>query len=200
MVKDPSNPGGPGKIYFGFVDYNLGKTGIASINPDETGFIKIIEEPLLGVYTGNPTCSPSNLEFAFSSSISGNSEIWKAKIDGSDKRNLTNNPNADDQPRWFRDDNNPDGRIYYVTDRDTYGQPGELNLYSMKPDGTEDQRVTDFPGVEVDLSLSPDLTRFVLTHGPGMGPWHIHMMKADGTGLVQLTTKGQNRSPVWRPR
>jgi TolB protein len=187
-------------IYFGFVDDNTGKTGIASIKPDGTGFTKIIEEPFSGVYTADPSCSPDSLELAYDSSISGNSEVYKIAIDGSNRRNLTNNPNEDAQPRWFRSSNNPNGRIYFITDRDTQGQPAELNLYSIYPDGGGLERLTDFPGVEVDLSLSPDLTRFVLAHYVGLtGDFHIYRMDLEGTGLVQLTTEGQNRSPAWRP-
>lgn len=182
------------KIYFEFVDYNLGKTGIASIKADGTEFTKLIEEPFLGVITGNPSYSSSGLEIAFDTSKTGNSEIDVVNSDGSNRRHLTNNPNEDAQPRW-----SPDNKIYFITDRDTPGT-GEFNLYSMNPDGTGVQRLTDFPGEELDLSLSSDLTRCLLTHGPVTGPWHIYTMNRDGTGLTQLTTEGQNRYPAWRPR
>jgi Tol biopolymer transport system component len=130
----------------------------------------------------------------------GNPEIYVSKFDGSNQRNLTNNPAADDQPAWFPVyDNSPNGIIALITDRDTPGT-GELNLYVINPDGTGLQRLTNFTGEELDLSLSPDLTRFLLTYGPVTGPWHIYMMNRNGTGLTQLTTEGQNRYPAWRPR
>ena len=190
---DPTNLSGPGKIYFGFKD-DSGKTGIASINPDGTGLVRLVEEPFSGVITENPTCSTSGLEFSFSTSRDGNSEIYIANINGSNQRNLTNNPNADDQPRW-----SSDNKIVFVTDRDTPGT-GELNFYLVNPDSTGLQGLTNLGGVEVDLSWSPDSSRFVFTNGPVIGPFHIYLMNRDGTGLTQLTTQGQNRYPAWRPK
>jgi Tol biopolymer transport system component len=187
-----------GKILFNYTD--SGSQGIASINPDGTEFKKIISEPFNGWLSGLPACSPDSLQIAFVSFRNGNPEIYVSKFDGSNQRNLTNNPAADDQPAWFPVyDNSPNGIIALITDRDTPGT-GELNLYVINPDGTGLQRLTNFTGEELDLSLSPDLTRFLLTYGPVTGPWHIYMMNRNGTGLTQLTTEGQNRYPAWRPR
>lgn len=186
-----------GKIYFGFVDYDFGKTGIGRINPDGTGFIRLVEEPFSGTLTGNPSCSPSGLEFAFSTSRDGNSEVYIANLaDGSNQRNLTNNLNGDSQPRWSLDN-----KISFMTDRDTPGAVGELNLYLTNPDGTGLQRLTNFPGREMDLSWSSDLTKFLFTKVINVGdPFHIYLINNDGTGLTQITTDGQNIYPAFRPR
>jgi len=56
------------------------------------------------------------------------------------------------------------------------------------------------PGVEVELSWSPDSRKFLFTKIPFiMAPSHIYIMNRDGSGLVQLTTEGQNRDAAWRP-
>ena len=183
------------KILFSYVD--SGRTGIASVNPDGTGFKSLVEEPFSGVITGNPTCSKSGLEFAFSTSRDGNSEVYVANLaDGSNQRNLTNNPAADDQPRW-----SSDNKISFITDRDTPGQAGELNLYLINPDSTGLHRLTNFSGREMDLSWSPDSNRFAFTKVTAIGdPFHIYIINTDGTGLTQLTTQGQNIYPAWRPK
>jgi len=184
------------KILFSFVD--SGKTGIASMNSTGSGIIKLVEETYIGIVTGNPTCSPSGLEFAFETFKDGNSEIYVATLsDGSNQRNLTNNLNIDSQPRWSRDGST----IAFITDRDTPGQAGELNLYLMNTDGSGHQRLTEFPGREFDLSWSSDSSKVAFTKVNSIGdPFHIYTMNVNGSDLTQITTTDQNRYPAWRPR
>ena len=53
----------------------------------------------------------------------------------------------------------------------------------------------------MDLSWSPDSSRFTFTKVAAIGdPFQIYMINTNGTGLVQLTTEGQNIFPAWRPK
>ena len=55
-----------------------------------------------------------------------NSEVWSARADGSDQRNLTNSPAFDGWPAW-----SPDGRtLAFASNRD-----GNHRIYLMDPDG-----------------------------------------------------------------
>lgn len=176
------------KIYFGFRD-DFGKTGIAKIKPDGTGFTRLVEEPFLGTYTASPSCSPSGLEFAFETFRDGDSEVYTAKADGSNPKNLTNNPSEDVQPRWSSDGN----PIAFVSYRDG----GISNIYFMAPDGINVERLTT-AGSSFDIDWSPDNTRIIFSRDLQLG-----LINADGSGFLQLTfpaTEGQNRHPAWRPR
>jgi len=181
------------KIYFGFSD-NLGITGIASVNPNGTDLIRLVEESFSGTFTAEPSCSPDGSKIAFETSRDGNSEVYIKNLQDGTETNLTNNPNADFQPRW-----SSDNRIAFSTDRDMPG--GQLNLYLINPDGSGLQPLTDFTEDELDLSWFFDSSKFAFIKGSTItGPLQIYKRNTDGTGLIQLTTEGDNRYPAWRPR
>ena len=57
-------------------------------------------------------------------------------IDGSEQKNLTNNPARDIHPSW-----SPDGKkIAFISNRD-----GNHEIYVMNSDGSEQQRLTNNP-------------------------------------------------------
>jgi tricorn protease len=53
-------------------------------------------------------------------------DLWVFDLATHDARNITNNPRTDRDPMWIGD------RIYFASDRS-----GTLNLYSVKPDGSD---------------------------------------------------------------
>ena len=70
---------------------------------------------------------------AYVTDIGENEEIFSIRPDGSDPRNLTNNPANDFTPAY-----SPDGRsIAFASDRDE--QP---EIYVMRADGSRQQRIT----------------------------------------------------------
>lgn len=85
-----------------------------------------------------PTWSPDGEWIAYISyGREGNFEIWRIKVDGSCRSNLTARPEADTWPSW-----SPDGRrIAFVSDRS-----GARELYTMRPDGSDLRRLTSTPG------------------------------------------------------
>ena len=82
------------------------------------------------IRTTQTTVSPTkqaNRLIAFVSSQDGNSEIYVMNADGSDIRNLTNNPAYDGNPTW-----SPDGsKIAFESDRN-----GNLDIFVMNADGS----------------------------------------------------------------
>jgi Tol biopolymer transport system component len=75
-------------------------------------------------------------------------EIYVADSDGSNPVRLTNNASADTDPVW-----SPDGRMIAFTSK----RDGDAAIYTMKLDGTNQQRLT---GGE-DPAWSPDGTQIV---------------------------------------
>jgi dipeptidyl aminopeptidase/acylaminoacyl peptidase len=79
-------------------------------------------------------------EIAFVSDRDGNNEIYLMNSDGSDQRNLTNNPAEDMFPNW-----SPDGRqIAFLSARDNgrKGVDGPFHLYTMDADGKNVHRLS----------------------------------------------------------
>lgn len=82
-------------------------------------------------------------------------------------------------------------RVVFVSDRGTGGQ---IDLYTMIPDGSEVNQITDNSASERFPDISPDGTEIVYSQDQ-----NIWVVNADGTNPVQLTTSGQDFSPVWSP-
>jgi YD repeat-containing protein len=111
-----------------------------------------------------PSWSPDGATLAFSTPIGGK-DIYRVRLDGSDRTRLTDAPGEDWQVDW-----SPDGRrIAFASQRDsTLG-----DVYVMGADGSDQRR------------LSTD-------HGftPAWSPDGRHLVYATGAGLVVTTPDG----------
>ena len=82
----------------------------------------------------------------YSSTMSGNDEIWSMNSDGTEQRQLTNDPADDRQPVA-----SPDGKtIYFASNR-----TGEAHVWRMAADGSGQTRVTQNEGGS-PLFAAPD--------------------------------------------
>ena len=85
--------------------------------------------------------SPDGSQVLFVSDRDGDPDIYLMNADGSDVRQLTNEPGYDGGPFF-----SPDGRwITYRTDRI---KKDELHIHVMRADGSDDQALTDGTSVE----------------------------------------------------
>jgi Tol biopolymer transport system component len=90
--------------------------------------------------------------------LSGSQEdILVARIDGTDRRQLTDDIHKDRWPSW-----SPDGkRIAFASDRS-----GTYEIWTIQPDGRGLKRLTDTPGqIATGPIWSPDGSRIGFTHG-----------------------------------
>jgi Tol biopolymer transport system component len=105
----------------------------------------------------NPVWSPDRMHIAFASTRdAGKSQIFVMDCDGSDVIQLTKGPNAAASPAW-----SPDGtRIAYIqTDDIVDGEKmagSSQDIYSMDPDGTHIERLTNAGTNKSGLAWSPD--------------------------------------------
>lgn len=148
-----------------------------------------------------PVWSPDGKKIAFVSERDEDTEIYIMNADGSNQTRLTKSPGDDSHPHWY-----PDGsRIVFNSARNTPDVKIDWALqqhevHSIKPDGTDVRRITDFKTVSTYPSVSPDgknivfrrvtdgmATNWDLTSNKRNRNSEVFTMTADGKDAVNLS-------------
>ena len=143
-----------------------------------------------------PAWASDGSKIAFSSSRSGDSEIWIADQGGGGAHRITSLKGPNISPAW-----NPKTNMQLVF---TGGRTGEPQIYIMDQDGSNIQRMTD-SGYAVSPSWSPSggLLTFAWNrkYGPGdPGGQDIYVMEIASKNWLQITHEsGNNDCPAWSP-
>jgi TolB protein len=126
----------------------------------------------------------------FSSTFTGDREIFVAAADGSGRVDLTRDRHADITPSWSADGK----RIAFASDRS-----GAMEIYLMNADGsgvaqlTHDSAFADHPRLTAD-------GRYVVYESKKGGNWEIRRIGTDGSGEVDLTrNRASDRYPATSP-
>jgi TolB protein len=145
-----------------------------------------------------PAWSADGAHLAFSSSRSGDSELWVADANGANLHSVTSMRGPNVAPTW-----NPrtNAQIAWVS-----GITGEPQIYTMDQDGANVQRLTD-TGYAISPSWSPSGLFLTFSwnrkYGPGApGGQDIYVMDISTKPLkwLQLThDAGSNDYPSWAP-
>jgi len=144
----------------------------------------------------SPAWSSNGAKLAFSSSRSGDSEIWVASASGGGLHRVTTFRGPDVAPTWNPKTN---GQIAWAS-----GRTGLPQIYTMSEDGSSVQRITD-GGYAVSPSWSPSGQFLAFSwnrkYGPGdPGGNDIHIIDIASKQYLQLTHEsGSNDFPSWAP-
>ena len=90
------------------------------------------------------------------------------------------------------------GRIVFSTPTEA----GNLDIFSMNPDGTDRRQLTASLTDDVSPDVSPDGRRIVFARRGPDGKEEIYIMNADGSRVRKLTAFGPGgyaRDPAWSP-
>ncbi len=150
--------------------------------------------PLFNSFATTPALSPDGSQIVFSlKSPRGDSDIYIAKLDGSDRRNITNNPAIDTSPTW-----SPSGtQIAFVSSREGLG--GQIFICDI--DGANVRRIVKEGGVADSPAWSPD-GRYIAFHWkPQLAEnFDIYIAEVASARIWQLTSSsGSNESASWAP-
>jgi Tol biopolymer transport system component len=119
-------------------------------------------------------------------------DLLTMNADGSEQRNLTSSPGVrDSSPNW-----SPDGRtITFLSDRD-----GDLEVYTMRPDGSSVRQLTFNDGFEFQPNWSPDGRKITFT-SDRTDSAEVYVMDANGTNQTNLTANhaGGDFFSAWSP-
>jgi TolB protein len=157
---------------------------------------RLVTFPSFGGDNYSPAWSGDGQNLAFSSSRTGNTEIYTVSASGGNSKRLTENKAPDVSPTWNPKTN---AQIAWVS-----GRTGLPQIYTMASDGTNVVRMTD-QGYAVSPSWSPNgqflAFAWVRHYGPGApGASDIYVMDIASKQWAQLTHDGgRNDFPSWSP-
>ena len=128
---------------------------------------------------------------SFSSTRTGDSDIYIIDINGENLRNLTNQRRTHEIGGTW----SPDGRFFaYSSDRS-----GDFDIYVIDMETEKSRRLTKDPGFDGGAAWSPD-GQWIAFFSDRSGAYEIYKMDVRGKNLHRLTRHpGSNTSPVWSP-
>ncbi len=138
-----------------------------------------------------PKVNPkTGAEIAFVSGRSGPQQIYRMNMDGADVERLSDGTGEASNPAWH-----PDGQtLAYAWTRGF--ATGAFNIFLMDVASRQYTQLTHWEGKNENPSWAPD-GKHIAFMSTRSGRSQIWSMLADGTQLQQLTTQGNNLSPVW---
>lgn len=142
----------------------------------------------------HPSINPkTGRQIAFVSDTTGEPQVYVMDIDGTNRRRLSGGGGDAVQPAW-----DPSGeRLTFAWTRGY--EIGNYNIFLVDVVSERYTQLTHSRGRNEHPTFSPSGTHITFS-SDRMGGTQIWSMRADGTQIRQLTSKGVNESPVWASR
>jgi Tol biopolymer transport system component len=135
-------------------------------------------------------------ELIFVSRQLDTADIYWMRADGTDQRRLTNGAGYHFSPAW-----SPDGEyiVFSATpDTDIEFQIMNTELYIMKADGSNQQRLTNNTIADHNPVWSPDGGNILYTSCEEIGQCYLYLMNVDGSQVRRLTRFEEHEyGPAW---
>lgn len=152
--------------------------------------------PIFNTTAYVPAISPDGKEIAFimRTPRGGDTDLYISKLDGSDRRDITNNPAVEASPTWA-----PSGQqLAFISDR---RQTGAGQIYICDSDGSNVRAILKEGGDADSPAWSPDGKWIAFHWKPHLGTSYDLFIAEVSTGKIrQLTSNGgSNESPSWAP-
>ncbi|MFQ5632416.1 MAG: TolB family protein [bacterium] len=153
-------------------------------------------------YDAEATVSPDGKYIVYTSTRSGDLELWRYEIATGENLQLTSDLGYDGGAFFSRDSkkivwraSRPQGEaagVYKKLLSENLVEPNALNVFVADIDGKNVVQVTDLPGANWAPFLHPDGERVLFCSnyesvGKGRPIFAIYMINLDGTGLTKLT-------------
>jgi Tol biopolymer transport system component len=145
--------------------------------------------------------SPDGAQFAFSSSVDENLDIYVVDADGTNRTRLTTDPHDDRCPAW-----SPDGaQIAFQRFSGFDPFSGAWRVWAMNADGTGARQLPKGGAWSSDGNVfpawSPDGSQIAFHLTSWSGPRQVYVTNADGSGTpVRLSDGSANdMAPAWSP-
>ena len=167
------------------------------------------DEPVLLIggegYDAEPTLSPDGRFVVFTSTRSGDLELWRLEVETGALLQLTDTPGYDGGAFFSPDGqqivwraSRPEGdqaERYELLLNEGYVEPGDLNLFVADADGRNARQVTDLPGANWAPFFHPsgDKIIFASNHHTLEGGgrlFDLFLVNTDGTNIRTLTHSG----------
>jgi Tol biopolymer transport system component len=202
----PTPPDNSKGYLWGLFEYDIYKA-----NADGSNLVNLT--PNSPGYDAEATVCPKDGSIIFTSTRSGDLELWRMDPDGKNLRQLTNLPGYDGGAFFSQDcskivwrSSRPQGKDLEAY-KDLLAQklvkPTKMDIWVANADGTEARQVTYLPGASFAPYFFPDgkrilfSTNFVNPRGPD---FDIYAINTDGTGLERITqAPGFDGFPVFSP-
>jgi TolB protein len=149
--------------------------------------------PMFNSFASTPAISPDGTQVVFSlRTPRGDADLFVSRLDGSDRRNITNHPAIDTSPTWSPSGN----QIAFVSSREGAGQ-----VFICDVDGANVRRVVKEGGDADSPSWSPDGRWLAFHWKPKLADNYDIFLAEVGSGKIfQVTSNaGSNESPSWAP-
>ncbi len=174
----------PDARHIAFVNFDGGSSVIKSVDLD-TGVVNTVVRSPRG-FSSAPAYSPDGKKLAYSSSKSGNPEIYIYDFVSKRIQKMTNHWGIDTEPTW-----SPDGQDLVFTSN----RSGKANLYKMSATGGKVKRIT-FEGKDsAGASYSPDGKRLAFVKNGGA----VTVMSLQGRKSKSLSARKYDESPSFSP-